>query len=150
MPNPWTGVGNPDTREEFVERMRSTVDRGEPIIVGGHRDQRLGFWAALRKVYPKPMNNAAGFTRRATCSTMLRRLSEASASCTTATTIARSIVHARIKDRVKRKLSPKARCNSNGTKNRFFYADPAFGQNSPAGNPPRCRQSTRALPKGGR
>lgn len=35
MPNPWTGVGNPYTRTEVVERLRATLDRGEPIIVGG-------------------------------------------------------------------------------------------------------------------
>lgn len=35
MPNPWTGVGNPYTRAEVVERLRATIDRGESIIVGG-------------------------------------------------------------------------------------------------------------------
>lgn len=35
MPNPWTGVGNPYTRQEVIDRLRATLDRGEPIIVGG-------------------------------------------------------------------------------------------------------------------
>jgi predicted TIM-barrel enzyme len=35
MPNPWTGVGNPYTRAEVVERLRETLRRAEPIIVGG-------------------------------------------------------------------------------------------------------------------
>ncbi len=35
MPNPWTGVGNPYTRAEVVDRLRATLDRGEPIIAGG-------------------------------------------------------------------------------------------------------------------
>jgi predicted TIM-barrel enzyme len=35
MPNPWTGVGNPYTREEVLERLHATLDRGEPIIAGG-------------------------------------------------------------------------------------------------------------------
>ena len=35
MPNPWTGIGNPYTRSEVLGRLRATLDRGEPIIVGG-------------------------------------------------------------------------------------------------------------------
>ncbi len=35
MPNPWTGIGNPYTREEVVARLRATLDRGEAIIAGG-------------------------------------------------------------------------------------------------------------------
>ncbi len=35
MPNPWTGVGNPYSRTEVVDRLRATLDRGEPIIAGG-------------------------------------------------------------------------------------------------------------------
>ncbi len=35
MPNPWTGIGNPYTRREVVDRLHATLDRGEPIIVGG-------------------------------------------------------------------------------------------------------------------
>jgi predicted TIM-barrel enzyme len=35
MPNPWTGVGNPYSRIEVVDRLRATLDRGEPIIAGG-------------------------------------------------------------------------------------------------------------------
>lgn len=35
MPNPWTGIGNPYTRTEVVDRLRATLDRGEPIIAGG-------------------------------------------------------------------------------------------------------------------
>ena len=35
MPNPWTGVGNPYTRTEVVDRLRAALDRGEPIIAGG-------------------------------------------------------------------------------------------------------------------
>ncbi|UUO07165.1 phosphoenolpyruvate hydrolase family protein [Blastopirellula sp. J2-11] len=35
MPNPWTGIGNPYTRQEVVDRLRATIDRNEPIIAGG-------------------------------------------------------------------------------------------------------------------
>ncbi|HZK82228.1 MAG TPA: phosphoenolpyruvate hydrolase family protein [Humisphaera sp.] len=35
MPNPWTGKGNPYTRTEVIERLRATLQRGEPIIVAG-------------------------------------------------------------------------------------------------------------------
>ena len=35
MPNPWTGKGNPYTREEVLARLRATLDRGEPIIAAG-------------------------------------------------------------------------------------------------------------------
>jgi predicted TIM-barrel enzyme len=35
MPNPWTGRGNPYTRNEVIERLRATLKRGEPIIAAG-------------------------------------------------------------------------------------------------------------------
>lgn len=35
MPNPWTGVGNPYTRDEVIERLRDTLAKGEAIIVAG-------------------------------------------------------------------------------------------------------------------
>ena len=35
MPNPWTGKGNPYTREEVRERLAATVARGEAIIAAG-------------------------------------------------------------------------------------------------------------------
>ncbi len=35
MPNPWTGRGNPYTRSEVIERLRETLDRGEPIVAAG-------------------------------------------------------------------------------------------------------------------
>src|SRR6058998_629253 len=35
MPNPWTGKGNPYTRKEVLERLRATLNKGEPIIVAG-------------------------------------------------------------------------------------------------------------------
>lgn len=35
MPNPWTGKGNPYTREEVIERLHDTLGRGEPIIAAG-------------------------------------------------------------------------------------------------------------------
>jgi predicted TIM-barrel enzyme len=35
MPNIWTGKGNPYTRDEMLERLRATLDRGEPIIAAG-------------------------------------------------------------------------------------------------------------------
>lgn len=35
MPNPWTGIGNPYTREEVIAGLRATLDRGEPIIAAG-------------------------------------------------------------------------------------------------------------------
>ncbi len=35
MPNPWTGVGNPYSRDEVVERFRNSLSKGESIIVAG-------------------------------------------------------------------------------------------------------------------
>ena len=35
MPNIWTGKGNPYTRAEVIERLRASLDRGEPIIAAG-------------------------------------------------------------------------------------------------------------------
>ncbi len=35
MPNPWTGIGNPYTRQEVVDRLSATLKRGEPIIAAG-------------------------------------------------------------------------------------------------------------------
>ena len=35
MPNPWTGKGNPYTRDEVNARLRATLDRGESIIAAG-------------------------------------------------------------------------------------------------------------------
>ena len=35
MPNPWTGIGNPYTREEVIERLQDTLTKGEPIIAAG-------------------------------------------------------------------------------------------------------------------
>jgi predicted TIM-barrel enzyme len=35
MPNPWTGRGNPYSREEVIERLRDTLSRGEAIIAAG-------------------------------------------------------------------------------------------------------------------
>jgi predicted TIM-barrel enzyme len=35
MPNPWTGRGNPYTRQEVIDRLRATLNRGEPIIAAG-------------------------------------------------------------------------------------------------------------------
>lgn len=35
MPNPWTGKGNPYTREEVLERLQDTLSKGEPIIAAG-------------------------------------------------------------------------------------------------------------------
>ena len=35
MPNPWTGKGNPYTRQEVCDRLRAVLDRGEPIIAAG-------------------------------------------------------------------------------------------------------------------
>ncbi|RFC43105.1 MAG: putative TIM-barrel enzyme [Verrucomicrobia bacterium] len=35
MPNIWTGKGNPYTRSEVVDRLRATLDKGEPIIAAG-------------------------------------------------------------------------------------------------------------------
>ena len=35
MPNPWTGVGNPYSRDEVLERLHQTLNRGEPIIAAG-------------------------------------------------------------------------------------------------------------------
>ena len=32
MPNPWTGVGNPCTRQEVIDRLHDTLSRGEAII----------------------------------------------------------------------------------------------------------------------
>ena len=35
MPNIWTGVGNPYTREEMLERLQNTLSKGESIIAAG-------------------------------------------------------------------------------------------------------------------
>src|SRR4051812_35207053 len=35
MPNPWTGKGNPYTRQEVRDRLEATLKRGEPIIAAG-------------------------------------------------------------------------------------------------------------------
>ncbi len=35
MPNPWTGKGNPYTRDEVLGRLRAALDDGEPIIAAG-------------------------------------------------------------------------------------------------------------------
>lgn len=35
MPNPWTGIGNPYTRAEVLERLHDTLAKGEPIIAAG-------------------------------------------------------------------------------------------------------------------
>lgn len=35
MPNPWTGKGNPYTRQEVRDRLQATLDRNEPIIAAG-------------------------------------------------------------------------------------------------------------------
>jgi predicted TIM-barrel enzyme len=35
MPNPWTGKGNPYTREEVIARLRATLKRGRPIVAAG-------------------------------------------------------------------------------------------------------------------
>jgi hypothetical protein len=32
MPNPWTGKGNPYTREEVRARLQATLDKGNAII----------------------------------------------------------------------------------------------------------------------
>ncbi|MEL6925158.1 MAG: phosphoenolpyruvate hydrolase family protein, partial [Bacteroidota bacterium] len=35
MPNPWTGVGNPYTKQEVVDRLRNTLKAGKAIIGAG-------------------------------------------------------------------------------------------------------------------
>jgi predicted TIM-barrel enzyme len=35
MPNPWTGKGNPYTRQEVRDRLQATIDRGDAIIAAG-------------------------------------------------------------------------------------------------------------------
>jgi len=35
MPNPWTGVGNPYTREEVIARLQDSLAKGESIIAAG-------------------------------------------------------------------------------------------------------------------
>ena len=35
MPNPWTGRGNPYTRQEVIDRLRGTLKKGHPIIAAG-------------------------------------------------------------------------------------------------------------------
>lgn len=35
MPNPWTGKGNPYTRQEVRDRLQAALDRGEAIIAAG-------------------------------------------------------------------------------------------------------------------
>ena len=38
MPNPWTGIGNPYTKQEVVDRLKATLAKGE----GGHAV--IGSW----------------------------------------------------------------------------------------------------------
>jgi predicted TIM-barrel enzyme len=35
MPNPWTGIGNPYTRQEVIDRLNATLAQGKPIIAAG-------------------------------------------------------------------------------------------------------------------
>lgn len=35
MPNPWTGIGNPYTRKEVIERLRATLKKGNAVIAAG-------------------------------------------------------------------------------------------------------------------
>jgi predicted TIM-barrel enzyme len=35
MPNPWTGIGNPYTRTEVLERLHDTLSKGQAIIAAG-------------------------------------------------------------------------------------------------------------------
>lgn len=35
MPNPWTGKGNPYTKQEVRDRLKSTIDQGKAIIAAG-------------------------------------------------------------------------------------------------------------------
>src|SRR6201998_3889533 len=35
MPNPWTGKGNPYTRQEVRDRLEATLKKGQPIIAAG-------------------------------------------------------------------------------------------------------------------
>ncbi|MEY3394742.1 MAG: hypothetical protein RL346_978 [Verrucomicrobiota bacterium] len=35
MPNPWTGIGNPYTRNEVLERLHDTLSKGQAIIAAG-------------------------------------------------------------------------------------------------------------------
>jgi predicted TIM-barrel enzyme len=35
MPNPWTGIGNPYTRTEVLDRLHATLAAGKPIIAAG-------------------------------------------------------------------------------------------------------------------
>jgi len=35
MPNPWTGKGNPYTRKEVIQRLRTALGKGQPIIAAG-------------------------------------------------------------------------------------------------------------------
>ena len=35
MPNPWTGKGNPYTRQEVIDRLHETLRKGDPIIAAG-------------------------------------------------------------------------------------------------------------------
>ena len=35
MPNPWTGKGNPYTRQEVRDRLQAALGRGEPLIAAG-------------------------------------------------------------------------------------------------------------------
>ena len=35
MPNPWTGKGNPYTKQEVRDRLQKTVDQGKAIIGAG-------------------------------------------------------------------------------------------------------------------
>jgi hypothetical protein len=62
MPNPWTGKGNPYTREEVIARLRAVTAKGDAIIAAGSditgelvevdRDGTVRF-----RRYPDPLGN---------------------------------------------------------------------------------------------
>lgn len=64
------GDGLRESKESWLDVLRDLVAQGlasGPLLAVG--DGALGFWAALDEVFPRRVANAAGCTRRATCST---------------------------------------------------------------------------------
>ena len=39
MPNPWTGKGNPYSRQEVRDRLKKTIDNKKAIIAAGAAEQ---------------------------------------------------------------------------------------------------------------
>ena len=65
--------GYRESVESWADLLRDAARRGmrAPVLAVG--DGALGFWGALREVFPQPERSDAGFTRSRTCSGRCRR-----------------------------------------------------------------------------